>query len=213
MREQTQLEKMGSYWVILRRIRLGELVILLAKGKRLGSMKKQLSWLFFLVIFAGGCATGKPMSWIDKGTSLSSYQVFEVVPVSNDTGKTYDFDVAADLTKEIKSKLGDKGYRVADNSTAGQSVIVLKSSLILYEPGSALKRWLYTGYGATQCTVKSALIDKKKGETIGEIQVAKTISEGGLLYSIGAHMRILDNILDNVAADIAHEIDNRMKER
>jgi hypothetical protein len=171
-------------------------------------MKKQLFLLFVLVIFAGGCATGKPMSWIDKETSFSSYKVIEVIPVSNDTGKTYDFDIAADLTKKIKSKLEDKGYRVVDDSAAEESVIVLKSSLIRYEPGSALKRWLYPGYGATQCTIKSSLIDKKMGKTVGEIQVAKTISEGGL-YSIGADARILDN----VAADIADELHSRMKEK
>lgn len=171
-------------------------------------MKKRLLWLFFMMVFTGGCATGKPMSWLDKETSVSSYKVFEVVPVSNDTGKTYDFDVAADLTKEIKAKLEDKGYAVVDTNTARESVLILKSSLILYEPGSALKRWLYTGYGATQCTVKSTLIDKQRGKIIGEIQVAKTISEGGL-YSVGAHMRILGN----VATDIAHELDNRMKEK
>jgi len=169
-------------------------------------MRKKIYWLLFLVVFLGGCATGKPMSWIQKGVSLSSYQVFEVEPVSNETGKVYDFDVAADLTKKIKIELADKGYSVAESSTAGESVIVLKSSLKRYEPGSALKRWVQRGYGATQCTVKCTLIDKKAGKIIGEIKVAKTISEGGL-YSIGAGKRILNT----VASDIANEIDKRIK--
>lgn len=194
-------------WIPFYRWLINRYVILFAKGMNRGFMGNQQYWLLFLVIFFGGCATGKPMSWIENGTSLSNYKVFEVADVSNETGKVYDFDIVADLTKKIKLNVAHKGYLVAEDSAAGESAIVLKSSLTLYEPGSALKRWVYGGYGATQCTVISSLIDKKTGKTIGEIQVAKTISQGGL-YSIGADIRILDI----VASDIAEEIDKIIKE-
>lgn len=171
-------------------------------------MKIQLCSVLLLLVFAGGCATGKPMTWMEQGTDLSSYKVYEVTPVVNDTGKKYDFDVAGEITEAIKTKLKDKGYVIAGDGAGGEGVLVLKCSLTAYEPGSALKRWLAPGYGATQCTVKCPLIDKKTGKPIGEIMVAKAISAGGL-YSIGAHKSILGIVAD----DIAEQIDAKAKGR
>ncbi len=169
-------------------------------------MKIKLYSVLLLLVFVGGCATGKPMTWLEKGTDLSSYKGYEVMPVSNDTGRKYDFDVAGEITEAIKNKLKDKGYVVAEDGAGGEAVLVLKCSLTAYEPGSAFKRWLAPGYGATQCTVKCPLIDKKTGKSIGEIMVAKAISAGGL-YTIGAHKSILGTVAD----DIAEQIDAKAK--
>lgn len=165
-----------------------------------------LFWLFLLV-FTGGCATGKPMAWVEKGTSLSRYRQLEVMPVSNDTGKEYDFDVVGTLTEKIRSQLTDKGYGARGGGAAGDAVLVLKGRLTAYEPGSAAKRWLAPGHGTTHCTVRVSLIDKESGKSVGEIIVAKAISEGGL-FSIGADK----SILEVVASDIAETLDNKMKE-
>jgi hypothetical protein len=106
-----------------------------------------LSLLVVLVV-EGGCATGKPMAWVEKGTALSRYRQLEVAPVSNETGKAYDFDVAGMLTEKIRSKLSDKAYD-ARGGTAGDRVLVLKARLTAYDPGNAAKRWLAPGHGAT----------------------------------------------------------------
>jgi hypothetical protein len=170
---------------------------------------KKLFYLFLAMILWGeGCATGKPMIWIEKGVSLSRYKVLEVAPITNDTGKTYDFDVADTLTKTVKANLAEKGYVISEGGAGGESVLELKGSLTLYEPGSALQRWFAAGLGTTQCNVKVSLIDKKTGKLIGETQVAKAISEGGL-YSIGADKRILTAVAD----DIVDAVDSKMKEK
>jgi len=169
---------------------------------------KKLSAIVFLIfaIIMSGCVTSKPMVSMVKGVSLAGYKVFEVQPVQNETGKTYEFNVSNTLTQNIKSKLRNKGFLVSDGTAISEKVLTIKSSLLSYEPGSALKRWFAPGFGKTQATVRTLLIDKKTGKVFGEFVSADTVSAGGL-YSAGADKRILDAI----ATGIADEIEKKVK--
>ena len=176
-------------------------------GDKEGFMTKVIRVLLLcLLILGNGCATGKPMAWVEQGVSLSRYRQLDVASVSNDTGREYDFDVTGTLTEKIKSKLTDKGYLAQGAGTGREGALVLKPHLTAYEPGNAAKRWLAPGHGATHCTVRVSLIDQESGKQVGEIIVAKAISEGGL-FSIGADR----SILDAVASDIAETLDDKMK--
>jgi len=159
-------------------------------------------------LFIGSCATGTPMTAIYEGASLTGYKTVEITPVSNDTGKTLDFDVAAAITQHLRSLMQSKGYRLADTVAGSDDVLILKSSLAEYESGSALVRWFATFEGATICTVRSSLIDKRTGNALGEIIVPRIVSGGGL-YSVGADRWILGV----VASDIVDEVDKRIRGR
>ena len=165
-----------------------------------------LSPFLFLLLLGGCVATGKPMVWVEKNASLTGYKVFEVIPVLNETGKTFEFDITDTLTQNLKARLRDKGYIVTEENVETENVLILKSNLIGYELGSAFQRWVLPGAGTTQSTVKSSLIDRKTGKILGEIVTAKAISEGGL-FSIGADQRILEI----VTIDIINEIDKKVK--
>ena len=133
-------------------------------------MKRIIIYFLFLM-FIVGCVTAptKPMVQIEKDVSLAGYKAIEVIPVINETGKTFEFDVADKLTQLIKSKIKEKGYVINEEKEAKDSVLIIKSSLVAYAPGSAFKRWLAPGAGKTQATVRTSLIDKMTGESIGEI--------------------------------------------
>ena len=170
-------------------------------------MNKISSLIFFIfVIFFSGCVASKPMVYMEKGVSLADYNVFEVLPVQNSTGKTYEFDVGNTLTQNIKSELKEKGFQVADRTTTSGKVLIIKSTLLSYEPGSAFKRWLAPGYGSTQATVKTLLIDKKTRRSLGEFMSADTVGSGGL-FSAGADK----GILDSIAIGIVDEIEKKIK--
>lgn len=162
--------------------------------------------VLILIALAAGCATHRPAVRIEKGVSLSAYKAFEVAPVSNDTGKTFDFDVAAVLTEHIKSALKDKGYDVAEKGRASDYVLVIQSSLLSYEPGSVLGRWVVFGDGKAQCIVKSTLIDKPTGKTVGEMVTSEAVTGGGL-YSIGADKYVLNMAADSIADEIEIRIE------
>ncbi len=175
--------------------------------------------LILLLLVVGGCPSypTKLMVRMEKGVSLSEYKVFEVMPVSNETGKTFEFDVADELTQHIKAKIKDKGYVINERKEVKDSVLVIKSSLITYEPGSAAKRFL--GGGKTRATVRTSLIDKMTGKVIGEIVSVeevggKYVEMWGFEYNpvdalsnVGAYKRILGV----VAKGIANEIDKNIK--
>ncbi len=148
--------------------------------------------LILLLLVVGGCSGPRLMVQMEKGVSLSEYKVFEVMPVSNETGKTFEFDVADELTQHIKAKIKDKGYVINERKEAKDSVLVIKSSLTAYEPGSA------------RPTVRALLIDKMTGKVIGEMVAIKGI---GLAALPGAYKRGLEVI----AQDIANEIDKNVK--
>jgi hypothetical protein len=169
-------------------------------------MEKKFIAIFLLFAFVAGCATGTPIVWMEKGVSLTEYKVFDMLPVSNETGKTFEFDVADTITQHIKSKLKEKGFIIAEETSTAENIITIKSSLTSYEPGSAFQRWLLPGAGKTQCIVKSTLIDKRTEKVLGEIVANRVVSAGGF-YTIGA----AKTILETVATDIADEIAKRVK--
>jgi hypothetical protein len=168
-------------------------------------MEKKRVFIFFLLIFLIGCAAETALR-MEEGVSLAGYKVFEVVPVSNETGKTFKFDVAAELTKQLKLKLEEKGYDVAGEGSVGEDVLIVNSNLMSYAPGSALMRWVVPGAGATQAVVKTSLIDKKTGTVMGEMATSESVSSGGL-FSIGADKWVVGV----VATGIADEIDKQVK--
>lgn len=164
-------------------------------------MKKLSIIVLLIFVIISGCVTSKPMMSMLKDVSLAGYKVFEVPPVLNETGKTFEFDVTDTLTQNIKLKLRDKGYIVSDGTATSEEVLVIKSSLLFYEPGSAFKRWLAPGFGKTQATVKTSLIDKKTGKVLGELVSVDTVSAGGL-YSVGADKRILNAIAEGIVDEM-----------
>ncbi len=182
--------------------------------------------LILLLLVVGGCSPReKLMVRMENGVSLSEYKVFEVMPVSNETGKTFEFDVADELTQHIKAKIKDKGYVINERKEVKDSVLVIKSSLMTYEPGSAGMRLLdlgvevasnirYEGIGDTRATVRTSFIDKMTGKVIGEMVITEQVGTIGRwilpeesLLTVGAYKKILGV----VAKAIANEIDKNVK--
>ena len=171
-------------------------------------MRELTVLLILLSVLIGGCATGTPVFWADKNASFSGYKALEVIPVVNETGKTFEFDVVSEITKQLKDNLIKEGYVITDDGQSGDDILVIRSSLIAYEPGNAFKRWVVPGAGKTHCTIKSVLVNKRTGKTQAEILVPKEIGTGGL-YSIGADKRILGI----VAEDMVNELNKKLKPR
>jgi hypothetical protein len=155
--------------------------------------KLRVLFLLLLGLFMGGCAVGTSVVSIDKDASFSSYKGVEVLPVVNETGTILEFDVPGEITTQLTQNLKQEGFVVTDGKQSADAILVIRTSLLAYEPGNAFARWAVPGAGKTNCTIKSMLVDKKTGKTRGEILVPKEIGTGGL-YSIGADKRILGDV-------------------
>ena len=154
-------------------------------------MKKKFIIFFSLFALIIGCATHV----IDEGFSLPGDKTFEVPPVLNETGETFDYDVTAELTNQIKSALMEKGFSVTDGL---ENTIIIQSSIISYKTGST----------RSHCSVKSILIDKITQKVLGEIVTTKRLHVGGLA-STG--LDIDQAILHVVTDDLISEIENRIR--
>lgn len=164
-------------------------------------MKKLFIVVFLISLILSGCVSSKPMVAMVKDVSLANYKKIEIPLVLNETGQTFDFDVTGTLTQSMKSKFKTKGYIISDETESPDEILIIKSSLLTYEAGSAFKRWLVPGYGNTKATVKTLLIDKKTGKILGELMSADVVSAGGL-YSAGADKRILHAIADGIVKEV-----------
>jgi hypothetical protein len=163
-------------------------------------MKRLLGVMVFPLL-VGACAVQKPALWKEPGVSFQSYRAVEVMPVVNETGKSFsNFDVPGELTLTLQTKLRDKGFSV-NGGSGDEKVLVVKSSLMEYEAGSALARWILPGLGPTKCTLKVAVSDKKSGKPLSELVESDSVAAGGL-YTIGADRRILGTVAGKVADDL-----------
>ena len=148
--------------------------------------------IIVLIALLAGCATSSR----DKGFSLAGHKAFEVAPVSNTTGKTFDIDVTSQLARLISSKLKEKEFSVSETS---ENAIIIRGNLTSYETRSA----------RTQCTVEIKFVDKSTQRVLGEIMIFKTISVGGLS---SVELNSDQAILEAVANDIVFEVEKRIKQ-
>lgn len=169
------------------------------------AMGKKLALIGVLLLFASAAHGVETLVLMERDVSLTRYRAVEVLPVSNDTGKTFekklDFDVAATLTEFIRAELRESGYVIVERpSTTGECILV-RSSLVAYQPGSAGMRWVGGGAGITQATVRATLIDNRTGEMLGEIVAAGQVTVGGL-YTVGANKNILKRLAKGIAKEL-----------
>jgi hypothetical protein len=166
--------------------------------------KALFSAVVLLLLF--GCTAAPPELSLQPGASLSGVKLLAVAPVSNDTGQTFELDIAGILTDDLASALRLKGYTVTDTNSASPAPVIVQCNFISYAPGNAFQRWLAPGLGPTVATVKTLLIDKNTGDVLGGMVTRKEVTRGGL-FSVGAYR----SILQGVAREVAEAIDNKVK--
>lgn len=128
-----------------------------------------------------------PIVWLAEGISLQGHTQVVLQPVANDTGETFELDVASIMTETLSSELTEAGLEVLTPEEAhGQKdLLTLKNSLIFYASGDVGGRWLGFGGGAAVCILRTYLVGSDSEDILGEIIVAKQIAGGGL-FSAGA---------------------------
>lgn len=141
--------------------------------------------------------------WIAEDVSLKGYKQVELQPVSNDTGKNYEVDVAALMNKTIRNNLEAAGLRVLEpNKSPESDVIGLQNSLVEFIPGSVGGRWVGLGRGASVCILRTFVIDDTSGEIVAEIISAKVVDTGGI-FSAGAEKTVPKGVAKRTAGEVA----------
>lgn len=129
------------------------------------------------------------VEWLAPDASFLGIRQVEFHPVLDDTGKRDDLDAAGKATKALQQKLAQSGMTMVDPGGSVPQRLVVKTSMVFYQPGSVGGRWVGFGGGAAVCILRSQLIDGNSDRLLGDLIGAYQVQAGGL-FSAGAEKRV-----------------------
>ena len=142
-------------------------------------------------------ATVKPA--VESGTATThwSVQIEQVDPAGLDLPYSFQISIYENLMDELKgTKRFQQVFREGDHS-ANQvpNLLVLKTTVEKYTPGSETRRAVTTVSGATKLTVRSQLLTRE-----GRIVLERPV-DGDVLF-FGSNLRAAHNLARNIAKTI-----------
>ena len=141
--------------------------------------------------------TAKPSSQGDSSGAAWSVQVVQVDPGDVNLEPSFQIAIYESLLDEVgKTKRFQQVLRDGDRSaSATPDLLVLKTSVQQYQPGSETRRAVTTVSGATKLTVRSQLCTRD-----GHIVLERTVN--GNVRFMGSNLRATHNLARNVAKAI-----------
>jgi hypothetical protein len=150
--------------------------------------------VLLLPLLAAGCVTATNTE-TNAAAPPGGNVAFHLLPCTDRTG-TQGRDLGAEATKALQSRLAAAGLRVED---AGNYDIAC--DVTGFNEGSAVKRWLMPGWGATVGQVAVMVTDRRTGQIAITVRGNATVGSGGL-YTIGADTYILDAAINDVVKQL-----------
>jgi len=141
-------------------------------------------------ILVGACTTtSSTISPVEHG--LEAPRTFRVAACTDSTANTTR-DLGHELTEALTSRLKE----VPSVALQPDGRYELSCRVEVFEEGSALKRWVASGWGKTDARIAVMVIDSRTGSTVTVVRAESVLSAGGL-YTIGADQRILKSAVDD----------------
>jgi hypothetical protein len=170
--------------------------------------RRQYSIIVLLVIlaavFLGGCANVQHQASFTKNYLPEEDVRIKVAEVVNDTGFNFDIDIEKMLSDNLEEQLNEENLLCLGELEPN---LFLKSRIIGYKKGSAFKRWMMPGWGATELSIHCDLKDGKNN-LVGSAAASREIVAGGL-YTVGAWETIFKEVANDVAEDLRNQIEAR----
>ena len=123
----------------------------------------------------------------------------EVGMVTDETGQTNyhePINLKDRMTWALNKKLKEKALLPTNDKS---NRIIIDTKIVEYEQGSAWKRWLLPGWGATVLSVKCDL--KEANQLIGSLDARRTVSAGGA-YTRGAWYTIFESLAEDIVEEL-----------
>ena len=134
-----------------------------------------------------------------KASKLTVGEISDVAPKGN-RGDLENFDTETELRNQLLLKLSESGMLSAQ--TAQPAPYVLNARITDYDPGSAAKRWLMPGYGATELSVECTVYEGDR--KVGTIVARRTVEAGGF-YTVGAWKTVFETVADQIVEELQAE--------
>ena len=150
-------------------------------------MLKMVRWLFLYLIgivtgllVLSGCAT-QSATMIQQPFESDKYRTVQITPCVNRTDYKGTHDLAAEATRSFTNKVKESGlFEIVPDAK-----FVLTCDIERFEEGSAVKRWVMEGWGATQAQVAVMVWQKPDDKVLATFRTEAAVKSGGL-YTIGA---------------------------
>ena len=153
--------------------------------------------LAITVVLHGQSATVKPFGESGTAATRWSVQVDQVDPGSLGLADSFQMAIYENLVDELKKTKQFQGvFREGNHSISeAPSLLVLKTTVEKYTPGSETRRAVTTVTGATKVTVRSQLLTRE-----GRVVLERTID--GDVRFFGSNLRATHNLARNIAKTI-----------
>ena len=143
--------------------------------------------------------TGAANSSSGNGTSATrwSVQVHQVDPGNLDLAYSFQIAIYENLVEELeRTKQFPQVFRDSDlEASEVPNLLVLKTTVEKYTPGSETQRAVTTVSGATKLTVRSLLLTRE-----GKVVLERTVN--GDVCFFGSNLRATHNLARNIAKTI-----------
>ena len=133
----------------------------------------------------------------EASSTLWSVQIDQVDPGNLDLASSFQIAIYENLVEELKkTKRFLQVFREGDlNSSEIPNLLVLKTTVEKYTPGSETRRAVTTVSGATKLSVRSQLLTRE-----GKVVLERTVN--GDVRFFGSNLRVTHNLAHNIAKTI-----------
>jgi hypothetical protein len=136
--------------------------------------------LLTLALFLAGCAT-QSATMIRQPFESDKYRKVQIMPCINRTDYKGTHDLATEATRTFANKVRESGlFEIALDAK-----LIMTCDIERFEEGSAVKRWVMDGWGATQAQVVVMVWQKPDDKVLATFRSEAAVRSGGL-YTIGA---------------------------
>lgn len=131
-----------------------------------------------------GCAT-QSAHQIQQPFVPTKHRAIRIEPCEDRTGFAGKRDLAGEATRILTEKV--KASKLFEITT--EAHLVLTCDIERFAEGSALKRWVWPGWGPTQATVAVIVWETPGDKVLATLRSQSSVKAGGL-YTIGADQYI-----------------------
>ena len=176
--------------------------------KKVRSRKMRLAIAVFLVGFVSsgfwGCANVQHQAKFNKDYIPKEDVSIKVAKVVNDTGFEFDIDIEEKLADALEDQLLEEDLLWLGDK---EPTLFMETRIVGYKKGSAFKRWMMPGWGATQLSIRCELKDDKNN-MVGSAVASREVVAGGL-YTVGAWQTVFKDVAGDVADDLRDQIESQ----
>lgn len=149
--------------------------------------------LILAILFALlNCATQSADQYL-KPFDTGKYKTIQIEPCTDRTGLAGSRDIGAEATQSLREKVSESGlFEVRPDGE-----LMLTCDVERFAEGSALKRWLWPGWGATKAKITVMVWEQTSQTVLANLSTVATVESGGL-YTIGADRYIIGVAMSDI---------------